>query len=182
MAERKTVPQERGTPRLGTRLLVFNDDEAIELLRAAVKGERNQLAFAKRHRIDRSDLNRMLHGKKPITSAVLDAIGLRTVYARQSGSTKMHGRKAPEIPGYWIRRSQTVGTQARNVFDDNDALVLLKAAIERAGSQAAFADDHGIDRSYVSQMLTGRSPVAQSVIKALGLRRVYIGEKLTTGR
>jgi hypothetical protein len=67
-----------------------------------------------------------------------------------------------------------VGKQAHNVFDDNDALVLLKAAIERAGSQAAFADHHGIDRSYVSMILTGRSPIAQSIIKALGLRKVYV--------
>lgn len=176
MAERKTPPQQRGSPRLGTRLLVFNDNEAIELLRAAVKADGNQLGFARRHRIQRSELNRILNGKKPVTSAVLDAVGLRKVYARQSGSTKMRRRKPSEMPGYWMRRSQTLGTQAHNVFDDNDALVLLKAAIERAGSQAAFARDHGIDRSYVSQILTGRSPVAQSVIKALGLRRVYVEE------
>lgn len=175
MADRKNLRRERGSPRLGTRLLAFTDDEAIELLRAAVRDAGNQLAFAKRHRIDRSTLNQMLNGKKPLTSAVLDAVGLRKVYARQI-SMKMRRRKPSEIPGYWIRRLQTVGAQAHNVFDDNDALVLLKAAIERAGSQAAFAHNHGIDRSYISLMITGRSPVAQSVIKALGLRRVYIKE------
>jgi hypothetical protein len=67
-----------------------------------------------------------------------------------------------------------LGKQAHNVFDDSDALVLLKAAIERAGSQAAFADHHGIDRTYVSMTLTGRCPVPQSIIKALGLRKVYV--------
>jgi hypothetical protein len=45
---------------------VFNDDEAIQLLRAAVKGEGNQVAFAKRHRIDRSNLNQILSGKNPL--------------------------------------------------------------------------------------------------------------------
>jgi DNA-binding transcriptional regulator YdaS (Cro superfamily) len=181
MAERKRFPEETklgagagANVRLGTRLLVFNDDETIQLLRSAVKGEGNQVAFAKRHRIDRSNLNQILSGKKPVTSAVLEALGLRKVYARQSGSIKMRRRKPSEIPGYWIRRSRKVGKQAHNVFDDNDALVLLKAAIERAGSQAAFADHHGIDRSYVSMILTGRSPIAQSIIKALGLRKVYV--------
>jgi DNA-binding transcriptional regulator YdaS (Cro superfamily) len=160
--------------KLGTRLLVFDDGEAIQLLKAAVESEGTQEAFAKRHRIQRSNLNRILSGKKPVNSVVLKALGLRKVYARQSGSMKMHRRKRSEIPGYWVSRSQSLGTQAHNVFDDNDALVLLKAAIERAGSQAAFADRHGIHRTYISMILSGRYHVTQSIIKALGLRKVYV--------
>jgi hypothetical protein len=82
MAERKRFPEETklgagagANVRLGTRLLVFNDDETIQLLRSAVKGEGNQVAFAKRHRVDRSNLNQILSGKKPVTSAVLEALG-----------------------------------------------------------------------------------------------------------
>jgi len=69
-----------------------------------------------------------------------------------------------------------LGRQAR-VFDDHDALILLKAALEREGSQAAFADRHGVHRSYISKVLNGRHVSdAKAIVRALGLRRVYVAE------
>jgi len=89
MARRKISPSALGAVRLsgetklGSHLLVFNDDEVIQLLRAAVEREGNQGAFARRHGVERSGLNMILNGKRPVTSAVLKALGLRKVYARE---------------------------------------------------------------------------------------------------
>jgi hypothetical protein len=59
------------------------------------------------------------------------------------------------------------------IFDDNDVIRLLRAAVEREGSQTAFAKRHGIERTRINAILSGRRPVTESVVNALGLRRTY---------
>jgi hypothetical protein len=59
------------------------------------------------------------------------------------------------------------------VFSDDDVVHLLKAAIEREGSQSAFAKRHGFDRPTINAILKGRRPIS-SVLKALQLRKVYV--------
>jgi hypothetical protein len=68
--------------KVGSHLLVFDDDEVVQLLRAAVEREGNQGAFARRHGIERTGLNQILNGKRPLTSAVVKALSLRKVYTR----------------------------------------------------------------------------------------------------
>jgi hypothetical protein len=87
MTYRKTSPRPdnavslAGELRLGSYSLIFDDDEAIQLLRAAVEREGNQGAFARRHSINRSHLNMILHGKRDATGIVVKALHLRKVYA-----------------------------------------------------------------------------------------------------
>jgi len=59
------------------------------------------------------------------------------------------------------------------IFDDDDVLDLLRTAIEQEGSQVAFAQHHGIDRTYLSKVLSGKRPVGDAVAEVLGLRKVY---------
>jgi DNA-binding phage protein len=87
MAYRKTSPRLddavslAGELRLGSYSLIFDDDEVIQLLRAAVEREGNQGAFARRHGINRSHLNMILNGKRDATGIVVKALLLRKVYA-----------------------------------------------------------------------------------------------------
>ena len=37
----------------------------------------------------------------------------------------------------------------------------------------AYARRHGLERSQLNQTLTGKRPVSASVVKALGLQKVY---------
>ena len=69
---------------LGTVELVFNDNDVVELLRIAIEHEGSQMAFAKRHGINRTYLNMALSGKKPVGDAIGVPLGLRKVYARRS--------------------------------------------------------------------------------------------------
>jgi len=66
--------------KLGSQALTLNDDEVIRLLRAAVEREGNQGAFARRHGLERTGLNMISNGKRPLTAAVVKALGLRKVY------------------------------------------------------------------------------------------------------
>ena len=59
------------------------------------------------------------------------------------------------------------------IFDDNDVIRLLRAAVEREGSQTAFAKRHGIERTRINAILSGKRPITDSVVNALGLRRRY---------
>jgi DNA-binding phage protein len=67
--------------KLGIHSLIFDDDEVIQLLRAAIEREGTQDTFAKRYGIDRTHLNQILSRKKSVNKAVESALGLRRVYA-----------------------------------------------------------------------------------------------------
>jgi hypothetical protein len=67
---------------IGTYALTFDHDEVVQLLKAAVEREGSQLAYAKRHGLDRSHLNQILNGKKHAGPTFLKALGLRNVYAK----------------------------------------------------------------------------------------------------
>jgi hypothetical protein len=62
------------------------------------------------------------------------------------------------------------------VFDEDDIVHLLRAAVEREGGQTAFAKRHGVDRVLVNMILNGKRPVSDAIAKALGLRKVYVAE------
>jgi hypothetical protein len=66
---------------LGSHQLVFDEREVVQLLRAAIEREGNQVAFAKRHGLERSHLNMVLNGKRPVSSNIVKALGLHRVYA-----------------------------------------------------------------------------------------------------
>ena len=67
-------------PRRANDLFVLNKDDVLNLLRAAVKREGSQTAFAKHHGLNRTQLNMVLRGKRPMGHAVADALALRIVY------------------------------------------------------------------------------------------------------
>jgi hypothetical protein len=71
--------------------------------------------------------------------------------------------------------STGLGTSAR-VFDDDDIVQLLKAAIEREGNQVAFAKRHGVNRSYLNMVLNGKRSAGLSITKALGLRVAFVAD------
>jgi DNA-binding phage protein len=59
------------------------------------------------------------------------------------------------------------------IFDDHEVIQLLRAAIERMGSQDAFARRYGIDRTHLNQILSGKKSVNTAVMRAFHLRKVY---------
>jgi hypothetical protein len=88
---------------------------------------------------------------------------------------KKRDKETSKKIGYWNNLTHNLGRQA-HVFDDDDALILLKAALEREGSQAAFANRVGVHRSYISMVLNDKQDMshANAIVKALGLRKVYV--------
>jgi len=68
-----------------------------------------------------------------------------------------------------------LGRQAL-VFDEDEVVGLLRAAVEREGGQKAFATRHGLDRAYVNMVLNGKARIREPLAKALGLRKVYAAE------
>jgi hypothetical protein len=65
---------------LGSFEFVFDDDDVVQLLRTAIEHEGSQMAFSKRHGINRTYLNMVLNGKRPVGDAVAEALGLRKAY------------------------------------------------------------------------------------------------------
>ena len=72
---------------LGSDTRVFDHGEVVQLLKAPIEQEGNQMAFAKRHGLNRTFLNEVANGKRAASGSILKALELRKVYAldRDSG-------------------------------------------------------------------------------------------------
>jgi hypothetical protein len=81
-------------------------------------------------------------------------------------------------PGHELRAIALSRHLGRNalVFDDKDVVHLLRAVVEREGTQPRFAKRYGINRAFINMVLKGGRPVSGPLAKALGLCKVYVGE------
>jgi DNA-binding phage protein len=57
------------------------------------------------------------------------------------------------------------------VFEEDDLVCLLRAAVEREGGQTAFAKRYKVDRTRVNRILSRQLRASEAIAKALGLRR-----------
>jgi hypothetical protein len=62
------------------------------------------------------------------------------------------------------------------VFEEDDLVCLLRAAVEHEGGQTAFAQRYKVDRSRVNRILSGQLRASEAIAKALGLRWAYIAD------
>src|SRR5262249_11311956 len=85
----------------------------------------------------------------------------------KAGAVPIRVKRKPEVAF-----AGEIGRQAV-IFDEDDVIRLLRTAVEREGSQTAFAKRHGIERTRVNAILSGKRPVTECVLSALGLRRTY---------
>jgi hypothetical protein len=74
-----------------------------------------------------------------------------------------------------LARETNLGSHSL-VFSDDEVIQLLKAAVEREGSQSAFARVHGIERTRLNQILRRKRGVTRTFLKILGLRKVNAPE------
>jgi len=76
---------------------------------------------------------------------------------RMSGNRTLFGKSTTDF----VRGSHYVGVKSPRrtndlfVLNNDDVLDLLRAAVKREGSQTAFAQHHGINRSYLNMVLRG---------------------------
>jgi hypothetical protein len=57
---------------------------------------------------------------------------------------------------------------------DTQLISLLESAIKKIGSQAEWADMHGISRSYVNDVVHGRRTGGKKILDALGVNKVTV--------
>lgn len=57
-------------------------------------------------------------------------------------------------------------------MNEQDVIERLRAAVEQAGGQRAFARSIGVTAAYVNDMLRGRRTVGEKVLTTLGIERV----------
>ena len=66
--------------------LVLGTEDVVGLLRDAVEREGGQSAFAKHHGVNRTYLNMVLNGKRPVSDFIAEAAGLRKVCIAQKSA------------------------------------------------------------------------------------------------
>jgi hypothetical protein len=57
------------------------------------------------------------------------------------------------------------------IFNDDAIRVLLKAAVERAGSQLAFSRRYGVNRTHINMVLKGKKSPGPAVAPSDSVRR-----------
>lgn len=60
------------------------------------------------------------------------------------------------------------------MLTESDLRDVLREACQAAGSQMAWADRHGLSRSYVSDLLNGHRPFSDRALTAIGCERRYV--------
>jgi hypothetical protein len=74
-------------------------------------------------------------------------------------------RRKPGKAGYWTKRSKNLGRRER-VFDEDEAFILLKAAIEREGSLIAFAEQLWCQSHLCQSRFAGQIPYSRRYHKS----------------
>jgi len=97
--------------------------------------------------------------------------------AKQRRYQERKRQKIATIKKRKLARIRAVAERHRTavVFDHNDVVDLLRIAVEREGGQGAFARHHGINRSHLNTILTGRRVVGAAIAELVGLRKAYVG-------
>jgi hypothetical protein len=66
---------------LESQMLALDDKDVVLLLKAAIEQEGSISAFARRHSLNRILLTQVMNRKRPVSSPLVKALGLRRVYA-----------------------------------------------------------------------------------------------------
>jgi len=61
---------------------IVKEDEIVRILRSDIKDAGGTSAWARKHRVDRTVVSKVLHGRCPVTRSVAKALNLRRVYIR----------------------------------------------------------------------------------------------------
>jgi len=71
--------------------------------------------------------------------------------------------------------ASNLGSRGR-FLNENEAVELLRQAVELEGSQYAFAKRHAVDRTHLIYVLKGERGLSDKFLKILGLREVYAAD------
>jgi antitoxin component HigA of HigAB toxin-antitoxin module len=63
---------------------------------------------------------------------------------------------------------------ARTILNKKDVFALLQQEVKRAGSQTAWANEHGYDRTVLNSILSGRREITAPIIELLKLKVAYV--------
>jgi hypothetical protein len=77
----------RTTAKSGRR--VFERDDVVRLLRLEVERAGGQAAWAKETGNSRAVVNKVLHGQRPPTKKIIDALNLRVVFVHEGAADLM---------------------------------------------------------------------------------------------
>jgi DNA-binding transcriptional regulator YdaS (Cro superfamily) len=64
------------------------------------------------------------------------------------------------------------------MLTEEDVRARLRAAIEAAGGQRKFAEEHGFTTSYVHDVIHGRRALAARILQALGIKRIVLYQEM----
>jgi DNA-binding phage protein len=65
---------------------------------------------------------------------------------------------------------------AMRLLEIKDVVFLLRSEVKRAGSVSRWAENAGLPREVVSRVLSNTQPPTKGIIKALGLRTVFVAD------
>jgi hypothetical protein len=65
-----------------------------------------------------------------------------------------------------------------NMLTEDQAYAMIRHAVENAGGQRAFARNHNLSVSYVSDLVKRRRGIGAAISKALGIEKVVLWKQI----
>jgi DNA-binding phage protein len=128
--------------------------DALELLQRDIQRVGSQSEWARQTGVPRTQMNRALNGRRMPSFRLCQAIGLEWVIVRHVTGED--------------------GQQQAVIVEKRDFLSRLKVEIEKAGSIAAWCEQTGFNRTYLSQVLNKRRTASSKLVAALNLAEVLV--------
>ena len=66
------------------------------------------------------------------------------------------------------------------MLTEQQVLLRLRAAVNEAGGQQRFAEQHGLHASYISDVLRGKRALADRILATIGVVRETVYREKTT--
>jgi DNA-binding phage protein len=79
------------------RVRIFEPQDVISLLRSEIERTGDQGAWARNAGLDRTAINKVLKGHKPLTPSIIRALGLRIAIVSDEGR-----RESPDVSRVWF--------------------------------------------------------------------------------
>ena len=128
------------------------------MLQQEVNAAGGQTNWARSARVDRPQLSKMLHGRRPISADVARRLGLICIVCY------MHESRKHAAVNFNLERNC--------ILSSDDVVHMLVRAVRSAGGQAQWARKMAVDRTILNKVLSGDRTLPPQIYRALELHKV----------
>jgi plasmid maintenance system antidote protein VapI len=136
---------------------LYSPQQVLQMLQQEVNAAGGQTNWARSARVDRPQLSKILHGRRPISADVARRLGLRCIVCY------VHDSQKNALVDLDVGRNR--------ILLPDDVVHMLVRAVRSAGGQAQWARKMAVDRTVLNKVLSGDRTLPPQIYQALKLHK-----------